>query len=150
TMIEKKKRLSTGSPAIDFTVHDESGKKVKLSDLKGNVVYLDFWASWCGPCKAQFPHVAKIKEHFAGKDVVFVYISIDEDKAAWEKAMDTYHLTGLHIREDGGWKSKTAQEYGVQGIPAYFIIDKEGKFAIDTAPRPSQGEKLIEVIEGLL
>lgn len=149
-LIEKKRKLSIGSPAIDFTVSDAEGKKIKLSELKGKVVYLDFWASWCGPCKAQFPHVSKIKEHFAGKDVVFVYVSIDEDVDAYEKAMEKYHLTGLHTREDGGWKSKTAQEYGVQGIPAYFLIDREGNFASENTPRPSQGEALIKAIEALL
>ncbi len=149
-VIAKKRKLSIGSSAIDFTVADEDGKKYKISELKGKVVYLDFWASWCGPCKAQFPHVRKIKEHFAGKDVVFVYVSIDEDADAWKKAMNKYHLTGLHVREDGGWKGKTAQEYGVQGIPAYFLIDKEGNFASENTPRPSQSDELITAIEALL
>lgn len=148
--ITKKKRLSVGSPAIDFTVNDADGNKVKLSELKGKVVYLDFWASWCGPCKAQFPHVKKIKEHFAGKDVVFVYVSIDEDAAAWDKAMEQYKLTGLHTRVDGGWKAKVAEDYGVQGIPAYFLIDRDGNFAADNTPRPSQTEELIKSIEALL
>ena len=147
--IENKRRLSPGSPAIDFIVVDEDGKDVKLSQLKGKVVYLDFWASWCGPCKMQFPHTKKVKEHFAGKDVAFVYVSIDEDAAAWEKAMKQYDLTGLHTRVEG-WGDKLAKNYGVASIPAYFLIDKEGNFAIDNTPRPSQTEELIKAIEALL
>lgn len=147
--IANKKRLSTGSPAIDFIVVDAEGKDVKLSELKGKVVYLDFWASWCGPCKAQFPHTKKVKEHFAGKDVVFVYVSIDEDEAAWEKAMKQYELSGLHTRVPG-WEAKLAKDYGVNGVPSYFLIDREGKFAVDDTPRPSQTEDLIKAIESLL
>ena len=147
--IENKRRLSPGSPAIDFIVVDADGKDVKLSQLKGKVVYLDFWASWCGPCKSQFPHTKKVKEHFAGKDVTFVYVSIDEDATAWEKAMKQYELSGLHTRVPG-WSDKLAKSYGVASIPAYFLIDKEGNFAIDNTPRPSQTEELIKAIEALL
>lgn len=148
-MIDQKKRLSVGAPAIDFTVNDAEGNKVKLSELKGKVVYIDFWASWCGPCIAQFKHTKKIKEHFAGKDVVFVYISIDEDNEAWLKAKEKYELSGLHTRVDG-WKGKIAADYGVNGIPAYFLVDREGKFATEDTPRPSNNEKLIQAIEALL
>lgn len=148
-MIEQKKRLSVGAEAIDFTVTDADGKKIKLSELKGKVVYIDFWASWCGPCIAQFKHTKKIKEHFAGKDVVFVYVSIDEDAEACEKAKEKYELSGLHTRVDG-WKGKIAEDYGVRGIPAYFLVDREGKFATEDTPRPSNTDKLIEAIESLL
>lgn len=147
--IANKKRLSAGSPVIDFIVVDAEGKDVKISDLKGKVVYLDFWASWCGPCKAQFPHTKKIKEHFAGKDVVFVYVSIDEDEAAWEKAMKQYELSGLHTRVPG-WEARLAKDYGISGVPSYFLIDREGRFAVDNTPRPSQTDDLIKAIESLL
>lgn len=148
--LDTKKKLSVGQPAIDITFMNENGKKVNLSDLKGNVVYLDFWASWCGPCRAQFPHVKDVKEHFKGKNVVFAYVSIDGSEENWKKAMEKYHLTGLHTLADGEWKSKEAQAYGVQGIPAYFLIDTKGNFATETTPRPSETDKLIEVIEELL
>ena len=149
-LIEQKRKLMAGAPAIDFVVRDEEGKKYSLKDLRGKVVYLDFWASWCGPCKAQFPHTKKIKEHFKGQDVVFVYISVDEDEEKWQEAKKKYHLTGLHALGEKDWKSKVVQEYGVNSIPSYFLINKEGKFALDVVPRPSQKEELIQAIEQLL
>lgn len=147
--IDIKRKLALGAPALDFTVTDADGKTIKLSELKGKVVYIDFWASWCSPCIAQFKHTKKIKEHFAGKDVVFVYVSIDEDNEAWLKAKEKYELTGLHTRIDG-WKGKLAADYGVKSVPSYFLVDRNGKFAVENAPRPSNSEKLIEAIEALL
>lgn len=149
-MIEQKRKLMPGQPAIDFIVKDDEGNKYSLKDLKGKVIYLDFWASWCGPCKAQFPHTKKLKEHFKGKDVVFAYISVDENEENWEKAKKKYHLTGLHALGEKAWQSKVPTEYGVRSIPSYFLIDKEGKFVLENTPRPSQKEKLIKAIESVL
>lgn len=148
--IDNKRKLMPGMPAIDFVVKDEDGNKYSLKELKGKVIYLDFWASWCGPCKAQFPHTKELKEHFRGKDVVFAYISVDEDEEDWQKAKKKYHLTGLHALGEDAWKSKVAEAYGVNSIPSYFLIDKEGKFVLENTPRPSQKEKLIQAIEGIL
>lgn len=147
--INTRKKLMAGAPAIDFEVVNADGKKMKLSDLKGKVVYLDFWASWCGPCIREFSYAKKVKEHFAGKDVVFAYVSIDEDDDACEKAKVKYELHGVHTRVSG-WGAKLAKEYGINSVPSYFLIDREGNFAVDTAPRPSNTEELIKTIEGLL
>lgn len=146
--IEQKKKLSSGSPAIDFQVSDANGKKIKLSDLKGKVLYIDFWASWCSPCRAQFPYAAKVKEHFEGKDVVFIYVSIDEDAKSWKDAIDKYNLNGLHTRV--GEQSQIVDDYGAKGVPTYFIVDKEGNFWGENPPRPSSTEALIKIIESLL
>lgn len=147
--INKKKRLAPGSPVIDFAVIGEDGKKIKVSDLKGKVVYIDFWASWCGPCKAQFPYTKDLKKHFKGKDVVFVYVSIDKDEKAWQKAIKKYDLDGYHTRVDGE-KSEVIKAYGVRGVPSYYLVDKEGKFVTENTPRPSQQAELIDTIEALL
>lgn len=149
-LLATKKKTSKGSPAIDMVFKNERGEDVKLSELKGKVVYLDFWASWCGPCKAQFPYTGELKEYFKGRDVVFAYVSLDENKESWETAKEKFHLTGLHNLADGAWNAKEAKEYGVQGIPAYFLIDKQGNFATDDTPRPSQKDELIALIEALL
>lgn len=147
--INLKKRLAPGSPVVDFTVMTEDGKKVKVSDLKGKVVYIDFWASWCGPCKMQFPYTKKLKRHFKGKDVAFVYVSIDKDEKAWKEAIKKYDLEGYHTRVDDK-KSDVTKDYGIRGVPTYFLVDREGNFATEVTPRPSQGDKLINAIEALL
>lgn len=143
------RKFNPGQPAVDFTFKTLEGKDMKLSDLKGKVVYMDFWASWCGPCKGEMPHAKKIKEHFQGKDVVFLYVSIDEKEEAWKRGIEAMSISGIHTRTPG-WKGEIAELYQIQSVPAYFLIDKKGKFVSDRTPRPSQSEELIKLIEGLL
>ena len=143
------KKFDPGQPAVDFSFKTLEGKDMKLSDLKGKVVYMDFWASWCGPCKGEMPHAKKIKEHFQGKDVVFLYVSIDEKEEAWKKGIEAMHISGIHARTPG-WGGEIAKLYQIQSVPAYFLIDKKGKFVTNRTPRPSQTEDLIQLIEGLL
>ncbi|MGB1243547.1 MAG: redoxin family protein [Chitinophagales bacterium] len=91
------KHLEAGSTAPDFKVMSIDGEEVALSDFKGKVVYLDFWASWCGPCKQQIPHAKKLKEKFKGKDVVFLYLSTDKDEKRWRDLVEAKQLTGVHL-----------------------------------------------------
>lgn len=148
--VAKKKSLSAGQPAIDFEVVDQEGKKVKLSDYKGKVVFLDFWASWCGPCIAEMPHAKKVKEHFKdNKDVVFLYLSIDDSEGNWKSAIEKHGIQGVHTWQGAGWQGSVSTSYGVTGIPAYFLIDKKGNFALDVTPRPSQTDAAITEIEKL-
>lgn len=150
TNFAKRKSMSAGQPAVDLDLVTAEGKKIKLSDFKGKVVYVDFWASWCGPCIREMPASKQVKEHFAGKDVVFLYISIDDNEENWKAAMEKYEIKGVHTREAGGWQAPAAQKYGVQSIPAYFLVDKKGRFALENVPRPSDTEALIAEIEKLL
>lgn len=151
--IEQKTKMkiakSKGHKEFDFEINTVDGKKLKLSDLKGKVVYLDFWASWCGPCMGEMPNAKKVAEEYAGKDVVFLFVSLDVDDAAWKKAMDKIQVGGIHMR-DGGWDGKVAKQYGVTSIPACFLIDKEGNFASDNTPRPSDIKSLSSAIDVLL
>ena len=149
--ITHRDKIAAGSPALDFTINTVDGKTMKLSDLKGKVVFMDFWASWCGPCMGEMPYAKKIEERYKGKDVVFVYVSIDADEAAWKKKMDELQLAGLHMRDGaGGWSGPVATLYGVQGVPSYFLIDKNGRYALDSAPRPSATDELTAAIDRLL
>jgi len=146
-----KKKISTGNMAMDFDINTVDGKHMKLSDLKGKVVYVDFWASWCGPCMGEMPYAKKIEEKYKGKDVIFLYVSIDADEASWKKKMNELQLDGIHMRDgDGGWNGTVATMYGVQGVPSYFLIDKKGQYAVDATPRPSATDDLTADIDKLL
>lgn len=133
---DKAMKLAPGEPAPEFTLKDLDGKTVSLNDFNGKVVYLDFWASWCGPCRQQVPYAKTLQERFAGKDVVFLYISIDDREADWRKAIEEEALPGTHVLSLG-FRSETPQAYNVEGIPSYFLIHKNGTIAQRNALRPS-------------
>ncbi len=142
------KKFDKGMPAVDFEFTTLEGKKMKLSDLKGKVVYLDFWASWCGPCRQQMPAAKELKKHYEGKDVVFLYISIDDTDEKWLKGIESMSIEGIHARSSG-WSGPISTLYKVSSIPAYFLIDKKGNFS-ERPPRPSQKEEVIKLIDSLL
>lgn len=141
-------KLMPGNPAPDFSYPGVDGKLVSLSDFRGKVVYLDFWASWCGPCRAEIPAAKKLEEEFRNKDVVFLAVSIDESEKAWKKLIKEQALPGIHLLSTGNFDAEAAKLYNVKGIPRYFIIDKDGKIVDSDAARPSSGAK--ESLEKLL
>jgi thiol-disulfide isomerase/thioredoxin len=144
--------LSAGKPARDFTATHADGKSFKLSDLKGKVVYIDIWATWCGPCRAEFPYTKDIKKHYQkNKDIVFLYVSVDEDKESWLKYLkDNPDFEGVQVNDPGNFDSAIAKAYKVSGIPRYMIIDRGGKIFSTDANRPSGGEKLIAQLDQAL
>jgi thiol-disulfide isomerase/thioredoxin len=144
--------LSAGKPAPDFTATHVDGKPFKLSDLKGKVVYIDIWATWCGPCRAEFPYAKDIKKHYKkNDDIVFLYVSVDEEKETWLKYLkENPDFEGLQVNDPGNFDSVIAKTYKVNGIPRYIIIDRDGKIFSTDANRPSSGEKLIEQLDNAL
>lgn len=131
--------------AIDVEIFDENGKPFHLSDFKGKVVYLDIWASWCGPCRKQFPAAKAMKEQLSKKEkksIVFLYISIDNTETVWKKAIKELGIEGTHGLSQGGWGSEVTSKFGVSSIPRYLIFDKKGKVVDQNAPRPSDPRTL--------
>ncbi|MCU0325936.1 MAG: TlpA family protein disulfide reductase [Spirosomaceae bacterium] len=144
------KNLAKGSVAKSFTAKDINGKEVSLKDFKGKVVYIDFWASWCGPCIYDIRQMVKVKERFRNnKNVIFIYVSLDKENE-WREAVFENNVEGINLRVDEN--SSFARNYGVRAVPTYFLIDKNGYFAVSRVADPSEedGEALIKQIEEVL
>lgn len=130
--------ISVGKPAPNFTFADANGKKYSLSDFLGKVVYLDAWASWCGPCRQQIPAAKTLEEKYKDKAVVFLAVSIDANEAAWRKCLTDFTPAGIQLLAKGD-NGKFATEYNLTTIPRYILIDKKGNIASADAKRPSMG-----------
>jgi thiol-disulfide isomerase/thioredoxin len=111
-----------------------------LAKYKGNVIYLDFWASWCGPCKAEMPNSAKLSAKLSEENVVFLYVSTDKDPEAWEKMIRIMQLHGIHYRLGKNTRKPVFETYGIKYIPHYVIFDKEGNMVKNNMTRPSDPE----------
>ena len=145
--------LAAGQQAPMFALRDSTGQLMRLSDWQGKVVYLEFWASWCAPCVAEIPALAPLKQRFAGQEVVFVYVSIDENPQAWRAALRRYPALGgatsVHVR-DAGFNAPTVQAYQLAGVPAYWVIGRDGRILQGNAPRPSTGQATIDLLSRAL
>lgn len=151
-LYQRKSRLSGGRPAPDFTVRDAAGKEVRLSDFRGKVVYLDFWASWCAPCLKEMPASAALREKYAKQDVVFLYVSVDTKEPAWKGALAKPLLNGPNARHGWaqGFETPAPKAYSVESIPAYFIIDRKGQMRGSAAPVPSAGQATLDALDEAL
>jgi peroxiredoxin len=143
--IQAMQRLAEGAEAPDFTQPNPDGKNISLSDFKGQVVMLDFWASWCRPCRMENPNVVKAynKYHKSGFEILGV--SLDKTKDKWVQAIAQDGLTWPHVSDLGGWASKPAGLYGVSSIPATFLLDREGKIMARNLRGPALEDKLKEI-----
>jgi len=141
------KSLKAGQPAPSFNLKDIEGKEVGLEQLKGKVLYIDFWATWCLPCVMENKAVKAIKPLYRDKDVVFVYIIRDNNEAAWKKAVAEQGIEGLHLFGGG---TTVFDQYQADGVPKYVLIGKDGKIVTADAPRPSDAARLTTLIDQAL
>lgn len=118
--------LMAGTEAPDFSELTPEGKELKLSDLRGKVVLVDFWASWCGPCRRENPHVVHLYQKYKDKGFDILGVSLDNSRDKWLKAIEDDKLTWNHVSDLKGWQAKAAQLYGVTGIPFTLLLDKNG------------------------
>ncbi len=124
--MEKIKPVSIGHKAPDFTITGIDGKQIKLADYKGKYVMLDFWASWCAPCRQENPNVVKQYAAFNSKGFNILGISLDKDKAAWQKAINDDKLVWQHGSDLNSFEGPTERLYNIEAIPSNFIIDPAG------------------------
>jgi len=122
------KQTSVGAVAPEFTQNDPEGNPVNLSDFRGKYVLIDFWASWCGPCRHENPNVVKAYNRFKNKGFTVLGVSLDrpDDKDKWLQAIANDHLTWTHVSDLQYWNNAAAKLYGVNAIPANFLLDPEG------------------------
>lgn len=127
--IEEGQKLAPGKLAPDFEeLSTDRNKSIKLSSLRGQVVLIDFWASWCGPCRRENPNVVKTYEKYKKDGFTIISVSLDQDKSKWLEAIKHDNLTWPnHVSDLGGWNSKVPQLYGVNSVPFTVLLDKEGK-----------------------
>lgn len=161
TMMKKRKEAMAefiGKPSPSFDFENVKGGKTTLADLKGKYVYVDIWATWCGPCKREIPYLKEVEKEFHGKNIEFVSISVDDGrgykgdaaaaKEGWKKMIAEKELGGVQLLADKGWKSDFVQGYQINGIPRFILIGPDGKIVNADAPRPSSA-KLKELFGSL-
>jgi peroxiredoxin len=136
-----------GKQAPAFSLPDLSGKEVSIQDFKGKYVLVDFWASWCGPCRQENPNVVEAYHKFKDKNFTILGVSLDADKEKWAEAVFADKLEWTHISDLKYWDSKAVEVFGISGIPYNILVDPDGKIIAENLRGPGLGEKLSEVLK---
>lgn len=142
-----RQKTAIGKTAPDFTLNNVDGKPVSLSDFKGKYVLVDFWASWCGPCRAENPNVVKAYNQYKDKNFTILGVSLDSKADNWKKAIKDDGLTWTHVSDLKGWENAAAAKYGVRAIPANFLINPEGVIIGHNLRGEALEKKLAEVLK---
>ncbi len=145
--MEGLKKISVGQQAPDFVLNNPDGIPIRLSEYKGKYVLLDFWASWCAPCREENPNIVKQQKAFAAKGFDVLGVSLDDDKGDWVRAIRYDNLNWSHVSDLKRWDSEIAALYKVEGIPASFMIDPTGKIVAKNLRGPDLEKFLSETLK---
>lgn len=144
--IKSMRGLEIGGEAPDITLNTPDGVPLSLSSYRGKVVLIDFWASWCGPCRRENPHVVELYNKYKNKGFDVLGVSLDSNKEAWQAAIEKDGLAWKHISDLAGWSSSAAKLYGVTSIPRTFLLDKNGKIIAKNLRGQQLTDKLKEIL----
>ncbi|WP_115461907.1 TlpA family protein disulfide reductase [Winogradskyella aurantiaca] len=143
--------LRPGQPSPEFVNYENhKGGETSLADLRGKYVYVDVWATWCGPCIGEIPSLKEVEAKYHNSNIAFVSTSIDQarDHDKWVAMVNDKQLGGMQLMADNDWQSQFVKDYGIEGIPRFILIDPDGNIVSADAPRPSN-PKLVEMLDEL-
>jgi thiol-disulfide isomerase/thioredoxin len=143
---ESHKAFAIGSPAPNFSLISSTGDSVNLKKFTGKLVYINFWRTTSGLALRDLPYAAELAKKFDGKNIVFLNIALDENEGAWKQLVVTKRLPGTHVRASGGLRSAVAKAYGVQDVPAYFLLAEDGTF-LNTKPKRLSSRAAVDEIK---
>ena len=146
TKLAAARELTVGKPAKEIVQNDPQNVPVKLSSLKGKYVLIDFWASWCGPCRAENPNVLKVYEKFKDKGFEVYAVSLDDKKDLWIEAIKKDGLPWVHVSDLKGWKNQAAADYSVSGVPQNYLVSPEGVIIARNLRGDELSQRLAEFI----
>jgi len=144
--VDAVKNTAIGKMAPDISLNNLEGEKISLSSLRGKYVLIDFWASWCGPCRQENPNVVRMYNKYKDKGFEIFGVSLDRDESAWQRAIEKDGLTWVHVSDLSFWNSEVVPLYNIEGIPMTVLLDKEGKIIAKNLRGPSLEAKLEEVL----
>lgn len=144
--LEVLKRSDIGVPMLDFSQQDTEGKLIRFADFKGKYVLVDFWASWCGPCRAENPNVLKAYNRYQDKNFTVIGVSLDDKAEAWKKAIKEDQMPWTQVSDLKGFKNEVSTYYGINGIPSTLLVDPQGNIIAKDLRGAALTEKLAELL----
>lgn len=144
--LETLKKLAIGADPIDFSVKGINGESLDLDNYKGKVVLLDFWATWCAPCRVEMPNVVRLHEKYGDEGFEIIGVSLDQNRTAFDRYIRANNMAWSHYFDGRGWSNEIAMKYKIRSIPATFLIDRRGKIRY----RSIRGKALEDAVQKLL